>query len=219
MFTGVDSFSCPYSLISEATVEWGMDKELKLTAKGIAQDRIVIGSRTGTYLNTNQITSLGQPTDLPIVGWASNVFFDTSVANIGTNSFGDLLEGKFTFKSPQTGGWTSTNSQNYNRVNRGKRETSFDGKIDLTNVLQLEQHRMNLLQYLTFQFLGNPIGGGNNKSWQWTFPARWDDFEEDSEPTKERVEVTVMATAEYDSGLGGAYKLTIVDQQPPTYPL
>lgn len=218
MFTGVDSFSCPWTMISEADIEYGMDKELKLTAKGIAQDRIVIGSRTGTFLNTNQITALGQPTDMPMVGWPSLVYFDTSVASIGTNSFGDLLEGKFTFKSPQTGGWTSTNSQNYNRVNRGKRETSFSGKIDLTNVLQLEQHRMNLLQYLTFKFQGQPIGGGNNKMWQWTFPARWDDFDEDSEPTKERVEVSVMATAEYDSGLGGAYQLTIVDQQPPTYP-
>lgn len=216
-YTGVDSFSLPWCMIEEVTFEFGMDKEFKLSAKGIAQDRLVIGDRTASLLTANRVTALGQPGDLPMVGWSSLVYIDTTVGAVPTTTFGDLLEGKITLKSPQKGGWTATNSQNYNRVNRGKRETMFDGKIDLTNVLQLEQYRLNNLQYITFQMLGQAIGGGNNKTWQFTFPCRWDDFDIVSTPEMERVEATVQSIAEYDSGLGGAYKLTIICQQPPNY--
>jgi hypothetical protein len=191
-----------------------MDKEFKLNTKGIAQDRIVIGDRTASSLNANRVTAIGQPGDLPMVGWTSLVYIDTTVGAAPTTTFGDLLEGKIQLKVPQKGGWTATNSQNYNRVNRGKRETMFDGKIDLTNVLQLEQYRQNLIQYITFQMLGQAIGGGYNKMWQFTFPVRWEDFDIVSTPDMERVEATVKALAEYDGGLGGSYRLTIINQQP-----
>ncbi|HET8910676.1 MAG TPA: hypothetical protein VFN23_04385 [Ktedonobacteraceae bacterium] len=216
-YTGVDSFSLPWTMLEEASFEFGLDKEFKLSTKGICQDRLVIGDRTASSLNANRITALGQPGDLPMVGWQSLVYIDTTSGAAPTTTFGDLLEGKIQLKSPQKPGWTATNSQNYNRVNRGKRQTSFDAKIDLTNVLQWEQHRLNTLQYITFQMLGAAIGGGNNKKWEFTFPARWDDFDISSAPNMEHVEASVQATAEYDSGLGGAYRLTIVNQQPPTY--
>ena len=217
MYTGVDSFSLPWCMLEEATLEFGMDKEFKVTSKGIAQDRLVIGDRTASLLTANRVTALGQPTDLPMVGWQSLVSIDTTSGAAPTTTFGDLLDGKMSFKSPQKPKWTATNSQNYNRVNRGKRETMFDATIDLTNVLQLEQYRMNLLQYITFQMLGQPIGGGNQKTWQFTFPVRWEDFDIESTPDKENVTAKVQAVAEYDSGLGGAYRLTIINQQAPVY--
>lgn len=102
---------------------------------------------------------------------------------------------------------------------QARRETTFDAKIDLTNVLQLEQYRLNNLQYITFQFLGQPIGGGNSKTWQFTFPVTWDDFDITSDAGMEHVEAAVNAAAQYDSGLGGAYRLTIVNQQAPIYNL
>lgn len=216
-FTGVDSFTLPWTMLDEGTFEFGMDKAFTFTGKGIAQDRVIIGDRTASYLNTNRVSAVSNPTDLPMVGWASQVYIDPSVATIGTNTYGDLLEMKITLKSPQKPGYTAGVSQNYNRVNRGKRETMLDGKIDLTNVLQVEQYRYNLLQYLTFQLLGSPIGGGYSKTWQFTFPCRADDFDIISTPDKENVEADIKATSEYDSGLGGAYLLTIINQQPPTY--
>lgn len=219
MFTGVDSFILPWTLFEEFDVEFGMDKEAKLTSKGIMQDRLVIGDRTTAYLNTSRITALGQPSEIPVVGWQSLCYIDTTAGAAPTTAFGDLLDAKLNFKGPQKPGWTSTNSQNYNRVNRGQRESMFSGKIDLTNVLQLEQYRMNVLQYLTFQLLGQAIGGGNNKMWQWTYPCSWDDFDIDSEPSKEHVEASVQATSQYDANLGGSYKLTIINQQPPNYTL
>lgn len=218
-FTGVDSFVLPWTMLNEADFDWSMEKELGLSVKGICQDRLVIGDRTTAYLNTNRITALGQPFDLPMVGWQSLVYIDTTAGAVPTIAYGDLLEGKINIKSPQKPNWTATNSQNYNRVNRGQREVAFDGKIDLTNVLQWEQWRQNILQYLTFQFLGQAIGGGNNKMWQFTFPCAWDDFEIDSEPSKEHVEASVKTTPQYDANLGGSYKLTIINQQAPTYTL
>lgn len=218
-FTGVDSFILPWCMVDSVDVEFGMDKEAKLTAKGITQDRLVIGDRSTAYLNVNRITALGQPNDLPIVGWQSLVFIDTTSGAAPSVAYGDLLECKLQFKSPQKPNWTATNSQNYNRVNRGQRETTFTGKIDLTNVLQWEQYRMNILQYLTFQLLGQAIGGGYNKMWQWTFPASWDDIDIDSEPSKEHVEASVEAIAQYDAGLGGSYRLVIINQQAPVYTL
>src|SRR6185503_144235 len=168
MYTGVDSFSLPRVMLDEASFDFAMDKELALSTKGIMQDRIVIGDRTASYLNTNRVTALGQPGDIPMVGWQSLVYIDTSSGAAPTTTFGDVLSGKITLKSPQKPNWTATNSQNYNRVNRGQRETEVEAKLDLTNVLQLEQYRMNVLQYLTFQFLGQAIGGGNNKKWEFT---------------------------------------------------
>jgi hypothetical protein len=219
MYTGVDSFSLPWCMMEEADVEFGMDKECKVTAKGICQDRLVIGDRTASLLTANRVTALGQPGDLPIVGWQSLIYIDTTAGAAPTTAFGDLLECKLNFKSPQKPNWTATNSQNYNRVNRGQRESMFSGKIDLTNVLQLEQHRLNNLQFITFQILGQPIGGGNSKKWEWTFPCSWDDFDIESTPDKEHVEASVAATAQYSSALGGAYRLTIINQMPPIFTL
>lgn len=217
MYTGVDSFSLPWCMLDEASFDFAMDKELALSTKGICQDRIVIGDRTASYLNTNRISAIGQPGDIPMVGWQSLVYIDLTESAAPTTTFGDLLSAKIALKSPQKPGWTATNSQNYNRVNRGKRETTFEAKIDLTNVLQLEQFRMNVLQYISFAFLGQDMGGGNNKSWTFTFPVTWDDFDIDSEPNKENVEASCNATAQYDANLGGAYRLVIICQQPPVY--
>lgn len=217
MFTGTDSFAMPYTMIDETTVEYGTEKDVKITAKGIAQDRLVIGARTATSLSTSYASSLAQPTGIPIMGWQTAVYLDTSVASVPTNSFGDLLEAKFTFKNPTKGAWTSTNTQNYNRIWQGKRETDLEGKIDLQNVLQLEQYRQNLVQYMTFQFIGTPVGGGNNVLWQLTFPMRYEEFDPESEPSSDHVEVNFKSKAEYDPNLGGAYKLTVINQVPPTY--
>lgn len=216
-YTGVDSFSLPWVMLEEATFEFGMDKEFMLVTKGIAQDRLVIGDRTASFLNTNRITALGQPGDTPMVGWSSLVYIDLTAGAVPTTTFGDLLDGKIMLKSPQKPGWTATNSQNYNRVNRGQRETTFDAKIDLTNVLQLEAYRLNNLQFITFQFLGTAIGGGNQKTWQFTFPVTWDDFDITSDASMEHVEAAVQAVAQYSSALGGAYKLTIINQVAPTF--
>lgn len=216
-YTGVDSYSLPFAMLEEGTFEYGMDKELKFTGKGIAQDRIVIGDRTAAAFSDSRITALGQPSDLGMVGWSGLCYIDTSVGAVPTTQFGDLLEGKIAIKNPLKPGYTLTNSQNYNRVTRGKREATFDCKLDLTNVLQLEQYRQNLVQYITFAFYGTPIGGGNSKTWQFTFPFRWDDFDIVSTPDMERVEATANGRAEYDSGLGGSYKITIINQTPPTY--
>lgn len=214
-FTGVDSYAAPYSMFEEGTLEFGMDKEAKLSAKGIAQDRTLIGARTDTSLSTNRIEATDQPEEVPGVGWASLIYLDSGVTP--TTLFADLVEGKITLKSPLEAKWTATNSQVYNRVNRGQREYMIDAKYDHVNVLQQEKHRKNQKQYLTHQFIGKHIGGGNNELWQFQFPLTYDDFDIDSTPDKMSVEANVTATAQYDALLGGSMKLTVVNQVPPDF--
>jgi hypothetical protein len=218
-WTGVDTYSMPWSYFDDWTFELAAEKELMVTGKGLAQDRTVIGDRTVTTLNTSRAASLGSPNDLPIAGWQTLVFLDTLASNIPTTQFADMEELKINFKNPATPRWTLTATQNYNRLNRAKREILLDCKLDLTNVLQLEQYRQFLLQYLTFQFIGPSIGGGFNEQWQFSFPVRYDDFDMESMPEGTNVPATVKLTAELDTvGLGSSYKVTVNTQQSPVYP-
>lgn len=217
-WTGVDTFSTPFTWIDEWTFELAAQKELSITGKGLAQDRTVIGDRTVTTLSTSRAASLGSPTDLPIAGWQTNVFLDTTAGAIPTTSFADMEDLKMVFKNPATPRWTLTNSQNYNRLNRAKREMELDCTLDLTNVLQLEQYRQFSLQYLTFQFIGQSIGGGNNEQWQFSFPVRIDDFDMESLPEGTNVPAKVKFIPELDTaGLGSSYQVTCITQQPPNY--
>src|SRR2546421_288997 len=219
-FTGVDTFSMPWVWMDEFTFDLAAQKELMVTAKGLSQDRTVIGDRTVTTLSSSRATSLGSPTDLPVAGWQTLVYLDATAGAIPTTAFADVEELKFTFKNPAEPKWTLTNTQNYNRLNRGKREVALEAKLDLTNVLQLEQYRYFSLQYMTFQFVGQSIGGGNNEQWQFSFPVRIDDFDMESMPDKTNVEATVKLTPELDTaGLGSSFKVTVVTQMPPVYPL
>jgi hypothetical protein len=218
-WTGVDTFSMPWTYFDEWTFELAAEKELMVTSKGLAQDRTVIGDRTVTTLATSRAASLGSPTDLPLAGWQTLVYLDTLAGNIPTTPFADMEELKMVFKNPATPRWTLTNTQNYNRLNRAKREVELDCKLDLTNVLQLEQYRQFGLQYLTFQFIGPSIGGGFNEQWQFSFPVRYDDFDMESMPEGTNVPATVKLTPELDTvGLGSSYKVTVITQMPPVYP-
>lgn len=218
-FTGVDTFSMPFSYMDEFTFEMDATKEMMVTGKGIAQDRTVIGDRTVTTLSTSRAASLGSPIDLPMAGWQSLVYLDTSAASIATTQFADMESVKMVFKNPADPKWTMTNSQNFNRLNRKKREAEIDAKLDMVNVLQLEQYRLFALQYLTFQFIGPSVGGGYNEQWQFSFPVRMDDFDMDSEPSKSNVEASVKFIPELDTaGLGSSFKVTVITQQPPVYP-
>lgn len=217
MFDGVESFSLPWSYMDDIVLELGSEKEMKVTAKGLAQDRLVIGDRTTNPLNVSRVTSLGQPSDLPLMGWQTNVYIDATVGAVPTTVFADMLDLKINFKNPAKPGWTLTNTQNFNRINRQKYEVALEATLDVTNVLQLEQYRLNLIQYITFQFLGRNLGGGNQSTWQFTFPMRYDDFETESTPEGDHVIGKVKMTPEYDSGLGSTYKITVISQQSPTY--
>jgi len=223
-FDGTGSWTHPFSFATDGSFDIKVQTEATLTLKGKAQDKLPIGDRTTTPLSgTNRIASLGvNLNDQPLVGWQTVVYLDPITGTSLTTAYTAVEELKVDLKVPQEDHFTFTNTQTFNRAYPQKRECLVDAKLDFTDMLQWEQFRQNLKQYLAFQFLGQYIGtsAGTNyfKSWTWTFPIKTDgDFDVTSDPSKGNVYAQAKFRAEYDSGIAAAYKLVVVTTQPPTY--
>lgn len=224
-FDGTGSWTHPFSLATDGSFDAKVQTEITLSMKGKAQDKLPIGDRTTVPLTgTNRIAAIGANlNDLPLVGWQTAMYLDPITGTSLTTAYNVVEELKLDLKTPTEDHFTFTNSQNFNRAYPQKRECLVDAKLDFTDMLQWEQFRQNLKQYLAFQFLGQYIGtsGGTNyfKSWTWTLPMRSDgDFDVTSDPSKGNVYAQAKWRCEYDAGIAAAYKLVVVNQMPPTYP-
>lgn len=224
-FDGAGSWTHPYSFATDADFDSKVDGEVTLTAKGKASDKLPIGDRTTANISgVNRIAAIGTSlNDLPMVGWQSLIYLDPITGTPMTTSYGDMQEFKLSLKLSPEEHFTYNNSQNFSRVYAGKREATVDATVIFTNYFDWEQFRQNLKQYLVYQLLnGNPIGVNGSsplyKSWTWTLPLRSDgDFEPTSDPSKAVVTAKGKWRTEYDSTLGGSYKLVVIDQIPPNY--
>lgn len=217
-FTGTDSICAPYSVFEEFSLDFDVEKEFKLTAKGIAQDRLIIGDRTQASFSDSRVVALAQPTDAPMAAWRTNVYIDPLGTTPGTTLFGDLLSGKVTFKAPLKAVHKATNRQVFNTVYRKKFELEFEAKIDYTNVLQAEQFRSDFKQYIQLQFIGRNVGAGNYQTLTLTIPFKFTKFEVTSTPSSDFVEADIAGVAEYDPGIGGSFKLGWTNNaMPPNY--
>jgi len=224
-YDGVGSWTHPFSFFTEGDFDIKALTEATLTAKGMAQDKLPLGDRTTTPLSgTNRIASIGTDlSDEPLVGWQTVLYLDAITGSPLTTTWVDVQELKVSLKTPDEHHYTFTNSQNFNRAYAVKRECTVDTTINFIDLLQWEQFRQNLKQYLSFQFLGQYIGtnAGTNyfKSWTWTLPIRSDGvFDISSDPSKGIVTAKASFRSEYDTGIGAAYKLVVVTSKPPTYP-
>ena len=184
--------------------------------KGIAQDYIPIGVRTSAILSTSQVTSLGQPTEQPLVGDNSVVWIDAITGTPATTLFNDLISAKIDFKHDVVGKWTATASgatpECYNRVYRKKRETTLTLTIDFTNNAQVNVFLQNKKQYYAFQWYGKNIGGGNSKGVQIICPVYIQKPTRKPGLDKENVEMDIEAKCFYDPGIGATYKVTVISQ-------
>jgi hypothetical protein len=223
-YDGAGSWAHPFCFATEGDFDVKVQTEATITMKGKAQDKIPIGDRTTTPLSgVNRIASIGTSlTDLPMVGWQTAVYMDAITGTPLTTQYVDMQELKVSLKTPDEEHFTLTNSQNLNRVYAGKRECMADCTLNFIDMLQWEQFRQNLKQYLSFQFLGQYLATisatAYYESWTWTLPIRSDgDFEPTSDPSKGIVTAKAMWRCEYDSGIGGSYKLVVTTRMPPTY--
>jgi len=224
-YDGTGSWTHPFSFATDADFDIKAQTEGTISIKGKALDVLPIGDRTtASLVGVNRIVGIGPSlSDLPLVGWQAMVYMDAVTGTPMTTQYANLEELKISLKVPQEEHWTFTNSQNFNRAYAVKRECSVDASLDFTDMSQWEQFRMNLKQYLGFQFLGQYIGTVTGtpyyKSWTWTLPIRSDgDFDTTSDPSKGSVTAKAKWRTEYDSGIGGSYKLAVISQMPPTYP-
>ncbi len=223
-FDGAGSWTHPFCFATDGSFDIKVNSEATITLKGKAQDKLPIGDRTTTPLSgVNRIAAIGANlNDMPLVGWQTLMFMDAITGTPLTTNYGDVQELKVDIKTPDEEHWTFNNSQNFNRAYTGKRECLADLTINFIDMLQWEQFRQNLKQYLSFQFLGQYIGttGGTNyfKSWTWTLPIRTDGtFDPTSDPSKGIVTAKILWRCEYSSEIGAAYRLVVVSTQPPSY--
>lgn len=198
--------------------------EVKLTAKCIAQDKLAIGDRTTNPLQTSRVTSIGTPlNDLPISGWQTQIYMDPITGTAGTTVLLDVDEEiKIVLKTPTELHYTFNNQQQFTRAYPIKPECTVDMTYDIINLLQNEQFRQNLKQYLVVALIGRYIGttGGSAQyeGWTWTLPGRYDgEYPQEADPGKGNVYAKPKWRCEYDAGIGASYQLAIVTQNPPTY--
>lgn len=225
-FDGSASWMHPFSYMTDGEMTISTKGQAALTLKGRAQDKIAIGDRTTTPLQTSRVTSLGVPLgDLPLAGWQTQVWIDAITGTAGTTVFQDPEEEiKITLKTPADAHYTFNNSQLFSRVYPVKPECTVDVTYDIINLLQNEQFRQNLKQYLMIQLYGQLLGttGGVTyyKGWQWTLPVQYDgEYGQEGDVSKGNVYAKPKLRCFYDAALGAAYQLVIFTSSPPNYNL
>ncbi len=221
-YDGTGSWTHPFVVIDEGTFDAKVQTEISVTAKGKAQDKLPIGDRTTTPLTgVNRIAALGvNLDDEPIVGWQTKLYLDAITGTPLTTQNVNVEELKVDIKVPNEDHFTFVNTQTFNRAYPVKRSAMATMTLDFTDMLQYEQFRQGLKQYLAVQFLGQLIGIDSGtqyyKSWTWTLPVKSDGgFDVTSDPSKGSVTAAATWVCEYDSSLGGSWKLVVVTQVPP----
>ncbi|MFL5626383.1 MAG: hypothetical protein ACJ788_12395 [Ktedonobacteraceae bacterium] len=225
-FDGSASWTHPFSYMTDGDMTIKVKGEVGLTLKGMAQDKIAIGDRTTNPLQVSRVTSLGIPlADLPVAGWQTQVYLDAITGTAQTTVFLDADEEiKIALKTPVEQHHTFNNTQNFTRAYPNKEECTVNLTYDIINLLQNEQFRQNLKQYLCVAVLGQYIGTSATvafyKGWTWTLPVRYDgEYGQEAEPNKGNTYAKPKLRCEYDAAIGGSYLLTIITQNPPTYNL
>jgi hypothetical protein len=223
-FDGSASWVHPFSAMTEGDITITAKGEAKLTLKGIAQDKLAIGDRTTNPLQVNRTVALANGAgDVPIAGWQTVVYIDPITGTPQTTVLTDADEEiKISIKAPVEPHWTFNNQQPFTRAYPGKPECTATMTYDVLNLLQNEQFRQNLKQYLVVAMIGRYVGTSSGtayyEGWTWTLPGRYDgSYGQEGDPGKANPFAKPTWRTEYDAGIGGTYQLKIITQQPPTY--
>lgn len=224
-FDGSGSWTHPGFCVTDADFTVNPSSEAKLTLKGPCQDKLPIGDRTTNPLNVSRVAALGIPlADLPAAGWQTQVYIDSITGTAGTTVYSDP-EGdiKIVIKCPSEVHWTYNNQQEWTRAYAGKPSAVIDLNTDILNLLQYEQERQNLKQYLVVAIIGEAIGvvGGamQYKGWTWTLPVKYESYGQEGDPGKANTYAKPKLLCEYDPALACAYQLSIITRNPPSYAL
>ncbi len=216
----------PYGFVDSADLEMDASKDIKLICKCTSQDMIPLGNRATTLLSSSRMPTLGQPFDMPTVGWQSLIYIDSLSGTAFTTAYNDLQTIKIAVPTGWKPTYTATNSQLYSRAYQDGSmiKVKFDALVDFTDLIQYELWRQNVKQLIGVKFInqqtgyiGNTSGTLNYKSWQITMPTKYEMFERDR--SKEKVEAKISGICEYEPTLGYAALLTIINQAAPNYAL
>lgn len=219
-YTGTDSTASPWGFLDEIDIDFSVEKETKVSLKGGIQDKLPIGDRTTNPLSASRVTALGQPLDIPMIGWQTAIYIDSISGTPGTTAYSSVIDDKISIKVPQQPIYTATQTQRFARLYRKQRSAMLTATIDFVSLDQYEAFRKNIQQFINFQFFGSYIGnvGGTiyNKSWSWIFPAQYAKFKVDASKL-ENVTADLEAKGIYNGSAGYSHKLVVINQMPPVY--
>jgi hypothetical protein len=219
IFNGVFGYKLPYAFFSDITFDWQKTKELAITAKGEAQDYLVVGDPNPTTYPSGQnpFATLAQPTSLPMVSWPGSFYVDAGTSTPLTTQDGSLLTFKAQINTGRKSYYSGDGQQRWSSVTwTAEPSVALDATVVLQNQANyLNYFKQNQAMIFGAMFQGNPLGGGFYENWTFTFPCRVDTDKND--PSKNPVEGTLKFISEYSFLLGYAFKLAITCQVPPTY--
>lgn len=223
IFDGVMGIKLPYAHFSDISFDWQKEKAIAFTAKGEAQDYLIVGDPNPTTYpsGTNPFAVLPQPTSMPVVSWPGSFFIDLGSGTPLSTQDGTLL----TFKAQITTGrkpfYSGDGQQRWSNVTT---DSEPDVALDATMVFSDYSKYVNYFKPNTamlfgavFQgaWLGSVSGSPVYENWTFTFPARVDSYKVDY--SKSPVEGTLKLMSEYSFLQGYAYTLSITSQNNPNY--
>lgn len=224
VFDGVMGKKLPGTILSDGNFDWQKEKEIAFTAKGQAQDYLIVGDPNPTTYpsGTNPFSTIAQPTSLPVVSWPASWYIDSGSGVPFTTQDGSLLTCKIGIVTGRKYYYSGDGQQRASYVTwESAPDFSADGTMIFQNIQNYEQYfkpNMPLLLGATFQ--GNLLGySGSNvyyENVQWTLPIKFDSYKPDA--SKNPVEIAFKSISEYSlANLGLAYKVAVTAQVPPTY--
>ena len=211
------SLAAPYAVVDEVTLEFGMDKEFKVSGKGPCQYVFPVGDLTSS---ANQITAFAQPQDVPDTGWRAIAFIDPIGNAFGTTLSADVIDGKITVKVNQAPRWTSAWNPPWlawSRMYRKRAKITVDMTLDFTSTVADKEFNQGFMRRqqrrVQIQVRGALLGtsGGTTyyKGFTANLPLRWtQDAERDFTTGQESVILKLKGNAYYDIPLGYSHKFT-----------
>lgn len=224
IYDGVMGVKLPFTIFHEGTFDWQKEKEVMFTAKGEAQDYLVVGDPNPTTYpsGVNPFATLAQPTSMPVVAWPATFFIDPLPGGVPlATQDGSLVAFKAQIITGLKPFYIGDGMQRWSDFTRASEP---DFLIDATIVFQNYQYYVNYFKPnaklacgAIFQgnLLGSIAGTTYYENMTWTFPAKIDTFK--PEMSKNPVEAVLKLWAEYDFQLGFGYKVSMTCQLPPTY--
>jgi hypothetical protein len=215
-YDSTGSFTVPWLLCDEWSLEGGADKEAKVTFKGPAQNVYSVGVAATT---SNQVTAFASPLDRPETGWQTRYYIDAMTGTPGTTLWGDVMEYKLTVKTPQKFRYTSWGNPPYaipNRAYRNRREIDIEMTCDETSTTYAaeyaayDQRRERLLQFTIHgQLLATQAAVNFYAGPTFTLPLRWiDEPVRDFDVAKEAPILKLHGKAFFDPALGYSHLMT-----------
>ncbi len=211
------NYVAPYGLCNEWSLDIGIEKEAKVTAKGICQAICLVGN---TNSNSQQGPTFAQPQDEAVTGWRTQVWIDGISGTPGTTQQLDVQEVKIVCQNPWKQlhtSWGNPPVLYWNRAYRGRRKIAIEMKLDMaigTYNTEMQAFKRGTKRLTQWQILGLPAlgtvsGTTYTPGWTITAPVRWvEDPQRTFQLSQENVELTLKGMAYYDSGLG--YDLQVV---------